>query len=163
MRLGNEIEFGQENKSLGTLGTYASRRAETSDMTYNYFCYDIECDFFYRHIARTHLPISCKAGVNHWIPFAEAEVDAKDAYKSHFMVDFLRRVTPQTSPLRDGVVAKGDWGSTAGIIPAVRITPPAGFAAPTTPPFGISAMTSPFLTAMRINATISANKWDNRT
>ena len=34
--------------------------------------------------------ISCKAGVNHWIPFAEAEVDAKDAYKSHFMVDFLR-------------------------------------------------------------------------
>ncbi len=33
--------------------------------------------------------ISCHAGVNHWIPFAEAEVDAKDAYKSHFMVDFL--------------------------------------------------------------------------
>ena len=33
--------------------------------------------------------ISCKAGVNHWIPFAEADVDAKDAYKSHFMVDFL--------------------------------------------------------------------------
>ena len=56
MRLGNEIEFGQENKSLGTLGTYASRRSETSDMTYNYFCYDIERDFFYRHIARTHLP-----------------------------------------------------------------------------------------------------------
>ena len=56
MRLGNEIEFGQENKSFGTLGTYASRRAETSDMTYNYFCYDIERDFFYRHIARTHLP-----------------------------------------------------------------------------------------------------------
>ena len=100
MRLGNEIEFGQENKSLGTLGTYASRRAETSDMTYNYFCYDIERDFFYRHIARTHLPISCKAGVNHRIPFAEAEVDAKDVYKSHFMVDFLRRVTPLTQSCR---------------------------------------------------------------
>jgi hypothetical protein len=28
-------------------------------------------------------------GVNHWIPFPESEVDAKDAYKSHFMVDFL--------------------------------------------------------------------------
>ena len=46
--------------------------------------------------------ISCKVGVNHWIPFAEAEVDAKDAYKSHFMVDFLRRVAPQTSPLSEG-------------------------------------------------------------
>ncbi len=72
--------------------------------------------------------ISCKAGVNHWIPFAEAEVDAKDAYKSHFMVDFLRRVAPQTCPLREGAVAKGDWGSTAGIIPAVRSTPPDGSA-----------------------------------
>ena len=46
--------------------------------------------------------ISCKAGVNHWIPFAEAEVDAKDAYKSHFMVDFLRHVAPKTCPLREG-------------------------------------------------------------
>ena len=73
--------------------------------------------------------ISCKTGVNHWIPFAEAEVDAKDAYKSHFMVDFLRRVTPQTSPLREGAVAKGDWGSIAGIAPAVRSTPPDGSAA----------------------------------
>ena len=75
--------------------------------------------------------ISCKAGVNHWIPFAEAEVDAKDAYKSHFMVDFLRRVEPQTSPLSEGAVAKGDWGSIAGIAPAVRSTPPA---APPPPP-----------------------------
>ncbi len=33
--------------------------------------------------------ISCKAGVNHWIPFSEDEVDAKDAYKSHFMVGLL--------------------------------------------------------------------------
>ncbi len=73
--------------------------------------------------------ISCKAGVNHWIPFAEAEVDAKDAYKSHFMVDFLRSVAPKTSPLREGAVAKGDWGSIAGIAPAVRSTPPGGSAA----------------------------------
>ncbi len=36
--------------------------------------------------------ISCKAGVNHWIPFPESEVDAKDAYKSHFMVDFLKSI-----------------------------------------------------------------------
>ena len=73
--------------------------------------------------------ISCKSGVNHWIPFAEAEVDAKDTYKSHFMVDFLRRVAPQTCPLREGAVAKGDWGSTAGIIPAIRSAPPDGSAA----------------------------------
>ncbi len=72
--------------------------------------------------------ISCKAGVNHWIPFAEAEVDAKDAYKSHFMVDFLRRVALQTCPLREGAVAKGDWGSTTGIASAVRSTPPDGSA-----------------------------------
>ena len=37
--------------------------------------------------------ISCKAGVNHWIPFPESEVDAKDAYKSHFMVDFLKSIS----------------------------------------------------------------------
>ena len=37
--------------------------------------------------------ISCKAGLNHWIPFPESEVDAKDAYKSHFMVDFLKGVS----------------------------------------------------------------------
>ncbi len=34
--------------------------------------------------------ISCKEGINHWIPFAESEVGAKDAYRSRFMVDYLR-------------------------------------------------------------------------
>lgn len=34
--------------------------------------------------------ISCKEGVNHWIPFAEGEAGAKDAYRSRFMVDFLQ-------------------------------------------------------------------------
>ena len=28
-------------------------------------------------------------GVNHWIPFTEAEVDAKSCFKSHFMSDFI--------------------------------------------------------------------------
>ncbi len=28
-------------------------------------------------------------GVNHWIPFTEAEVDSKSCFKSHFMSDFL--------------------------------------------------------------------------
>ena len=29
-------------------------------------------------------------GVNHWIPFTEEEVDAKDNFESHFMSDFLK-------------------------------------------------------------------------
>ena len=34
--------------------------------------------------------VSSADGVNHWIPFTEAEVDAKSCFKSHFMSDFLR-------------------------------------------------------------------------
>ena len=34
--------------------------------------------------------ITCKAGTNHWIPFTEDEVDAKDAFRSHFMSEFLK-------------------------------------------------------------------------
>ena len=57
--LGNAIEFGYDSR--GTLGTYANRGKPIqteSDlcMMYNYFSYDIEQDFFYRHIARTRLP-----------------------------------------------------------------------------------------------------------
>ena len=33
--------------------------------------------------------ISCKQGVNHWIPFSEEEVGAKGLFDSHFMKDFL--------------------------------------------------------------------------
>ena len=34
--------------------------------------------------------ISCQQGVNHWIPFTEAEVDAQEKFKSHFMSDYIR-------------------------------------------------------------------------
>lgn len=34
--------------------------------------------------------ISSKDGINHWIPFTEAEVEAKDCFASHFMSDYLR-------------------------------------------------------------------------
>ena len=91
--------------------------------------YDFQTDCLVFTLFNGQNRISCKAGVNHWIPFAEAEVEAKDAYKSHFMVDFLRSVAPKTSPLREGAVAKGDRGSTASIVPAVRSTPPGGSAA----------------------------------
>ncbi len=34
--------------------------------------------------------LESESGANHWIPFTEAEVDAKEAFKSHFMSDYLR-------------------------------------------------------------------------
>ena len=33
--------------------------------------------------------IQSKYGTNHWIPFTESEVDAKDCFESHFMTDFI--------------------------------------------------------------------------
>ena len=33
--------------------------------------------------------ITTTQGVNHWIPFSEQEVDARDTFASHFMTDFL--------------------------------------------------------------------------
>jgi len=39
-------------------------------------------------------------GVNHWIPFTEEEVGAKDCFKSHFMSDFLRgRIASGPNPV----------------------------------------------------------------
>ena len=34
--------------------------------------------------------IDSELGTNHWIPFTEQEVDAKEAFKSHFMSDYIR-------------------------------------------------------------------------
>lgn len=34
--------------------------------------------------------ISSEHGINHWIPFAEEEVDAKEKFESHFMSDYLK-------------------------------------------------------------------------
>lgn len=36
-----------------------------------------------------HTNIKSSETVNHWIPFPEKEVDARDSYKSHFMIDFI--------------------------------------------------------------------------
>jgi hypothetical protein len=33
--------------------------------------------------------IQSKHGVNHWIPFPEEEIDAKDTFESHFMIRFI--------------------------------------------------------------------------
>ena len=34
--------------------------------------------------------ITSTEGTNHWIPFTEAEVDAKERFESHFMTDFIQ-------------------------------------------------------------------------
>lgn len=34
--------------------------------------------------------VSVSGGTNHWIPFTETEVNAKESFESHFMSDFLR-------------------------------------------------------------------------
>jgi hypothetical protein len=34
--------------------------------------------------------VSCKDGVNHWIPFSEQEVEAKGKFKSNFMYNFIK-------------------------------------------------------------------------
>ncbi len=34
--------------------------------------------------------ISVKGGTNHWIPFTEQEVDAKEKFDSHFMTDYIQ-------------------------------------------------------------------------
>jgi hypothetical protein len=34
--------------------------------------------------------ISTKYGVNHWLPFTEQEVNARDKFESHFMLSFIR-------------------------------------------------------------------------
>lgn len=40
--------------------------------------------------------VSCRQGVNHMIPFAEVEVDARERFKSHFLSDYIAgRLKPQ--------------------------------------------------------------------
>lgn len=41
--------------------------------------------------------ISSEYGVNHWIPFTEAEVGAKEKFKSHFMNDFIQGKHSETN------------------------------------------------------------------
>jgi hypothetical protein len=42
--------------------------------------------------------ISSSQGINHWIPFTEQEVDAKEKFDSHFMMDFINgKIQNETS------------------------------------------------------------------
>lgn len=51
--------------------------------------------------------IQSKYGTNHWIPFTESEVDAKDCFESHFMTDFIAgkiKQEPKQKTLNLGIV-----------------------------------------------------------
>ena len=76
--------------------------------------------------------ISSVYGSNHWIPFAEAEVDAKECFASHFMSDFLagkgggfcENVLPglegEISHAEDAESAEGEDGGCANALRSPR-------------------------------------------
>lgn len=52
--------------------------------------------------------IQAAQGINHWIPFTEQEVDAKEAFKSHFMSDYIRgkvKTTKKSQPVQQELFA----------------------------------------------------------
>ena len=55
-------------------------------------------DCFALALFHTQNQISCHDGINHWIPFTESEVNAKEKFESHFMTDFISgRLASETS------------------------------------------------------------------
>ncbi|EOB4992068.1 hypothetical protein ACGYC6_000541 [Campylobacter upsaliensis] len=50
--------------------------------------------------------ITSKEGINHFIPFSEKEIDAAEAFESHFMLEFIQGKIKQELSLRGGGEAK---------------------------------------------------------
>ncbi|EOA2862185.1 hypothetical protein ACHZF2_000057 [Campylobacter upsaliensis] len=50
--------------------------------------------------------ITSKEGINHFIPFSEKEIDAAEAFESHFMLEFIQGKIKQEQSLRGGGEAK---------------------------------------------------------
>lgn len=48
--------------------------------------------------------IQSKFGTNHWLPFTEREVDAKDKFESHFMTDFIKGKIQMAQPATSGLL-----------------------------------------------------------
>lgn len=48
-----------------------------------------QCDSLIYTLFHGQNRISSEHGINHWIPFTEDEVDAKEKFQSHFMSDFI--------------------------------------------------------------------------
>ena len=40
--------------------------------------------------------VSCKDGINHWIPFTEDEVGAKESFKSHFLTKYINGIVDKS-------------------------------------------------------------------
>ncbi|WP_297203686.1 hypothetical protein [uncultured Brachyspira sp.] len=55
--------------------------------------------------------ISSEQGVNHWIPFTESEVNAKDSFSSHFMTDFIAGKIKKTASDNDSLFSSGTKSS----------------------------------------------------
>ena len=51
---------------------------------------DFQNDCLTYTLFHTQNRISSKHGTNHWIPFTESEVNAKEKFESHFMTDFIQ-------------------------------------------------------------------------
>ena len=51
--------------------------------------------------------ISSEQGINHWIPFREQDVDAKDVFASHFMSDYIKDKQIEFSAEAKAVFAAG--------------------------------------------------------
>ncbi len=64
--------------------------------------------------------IQAAQGVNHWIPFTEQEVDAKEAFKSHFMSNYIRGKVKQGN---QSPVEQDMFGST----PDTKLNTPVAF------------------------------------
>lgn len=54
--------------------------------------------------------ITSKEGVNHFIPFSESQVGAKEAFESHFMSEFINGKIKQDSKTQEKAEVKGKQG-----------------------------------------------------
>ena len=55
--------------------------------------------------------ISSEQGVNHWIPFTEVQLNAKDSFASHFMTDFLSGKIKKTISNNDSLFSSNTKSS----------------------------------------------------
>ena len=55
--------------------------------------------------------ISSEQGVNHWIPFTEVQLNAKDSFSSHFMTDFLAGKIKKTASDNDSLFSSNTKSS----------------------------------------------------
>lgn len=70
---------------------------------------EFQCDCLAFTLFHGHNRITSTEGVNHWIPFSEKEVGAKDSFKSHFMYDFINGKIKPSKESEDDFLEKSDF------------------------------------------------------